>query len=284
MQISKVTIKNSKYPDTLRDIDFAPKELFIIGGIGDEPKVAIVGSRIPTAYGKQVTYDFAYELARAGVTVVSGLATGIDTEAHRGAIDGGGRTIAVQARGLDGVYPTSNRSLALKILETGGALVSEYPEKTLPMPWQFPERNRIISGLSLGVVVTEADVDSGSLITADYAKKQDRILMAVPGNITSRMSSGPNNLIRDVAVPVISTSDILAAVGLGSNLLASTQIRPASGIEAKVLEAMASGHTKGQSLIDATGMEAGHFAQVISLMEITGKVRNLGAGTWIPRK
>lgn len=284
MHISKITIKSSNYPDILRTIDNAPQELYIIGQIGEEPKVAIVGSRSPTAYGKQVTYDFAFELARAGVTVVSGLATGIDTEAHRGAIDAGGKTIAVQARGLDGVYPTTNRSLALKILQTGGALVSEYPEKTPPMPWQFPHRNRIISGLSLGVVVTEAKVESGSLITADYAKKQDRILMAVPGNITSLLSSGPNNLIRDVATPVISTSDILAAVGLGSNLLASTQIKPASAIEAKILTAMSGGHSRGQDLIDATEMEAAHFAQVISLMEITGKVRNLGGSTWIPRR
>jgi DNA processing protein len=284
MQISKITSRSSKYPDSLRNIELAPKQLYILGDLGDEPKVAIVGSRTPTSYGKQVTYDFAYELARAGVTVVSGLANGIDTEAHRGAIDGGGKTIAVMAGGLDRIYPPSNRNLAVKILETGGAIVSEYPEKTDTLKFRFLERNRIISGLSLGTVVTEASIKSGSLVTADYAKKQDRIVMAVPGPITSLLSAGPNNLIRDVATAIVSTSDILAAVDLASMKLVSTQIAPASAIEAKVLEAMGAGHAKGQDLITATGMDAAHFAGVISLMEISGKVRNLGAGTWIPRK
>ncbi|MEO7617436.1 MAG: DNA-processing protein DprA [Candidatus Saccharibacteria bacterium] len=284
MQISKITSRNSKFPDSLRHIELAPKQLYILGDLGDAPKVAIVGSRAPTAYGKRVTYDFAYELARAGVTVVSGLANGIDAEAHRGAIDGGGKTIAVMAGGLDRIYPPSNRSLALKILETGGAIVSEYPEKTDPLKFRFLERNRIISGLSLGTVVTEASIKSGSLVTADYAKKQDRIVMAVPGPITSQLSAGPNNLIRDVATAIVSTSDILAAVDLASMKLATKQIAPASAIEAKILEAMNAGNAKGQDLIAATGMDAAHFAGVISLMEISGKVRNLGASTWIPRK
>lgn len=284
MQISKITSRSSKFPESLRNIELAPKQLYILGELGDQPKVAIVGSRTPTSYGKRVTYDFAYELARAGVTVVSGLANGIDTEAHRGAIDGGGKTIAVMAGGLDRIYPPSNRNLAVKILETGGALVSEYPEKTDSHKFRFLERNRIISGLSLGTVVTEASIKSGSLVTADYAKKQDRIVMAVPGPITSPLSAGPNNLLRDVATPIVSTSDILAAVNLASMKLASTQIAPASAIEAKVLEAMNAGHAKGQDLITATGMDAAHFAGVISLMEISGKVRNLGASTWIPRK
>jgi DNA processing protein len=133
MQITKTSIQNSNYPDQLREIQIPPSALFALGEIGEGPFVAIVGSRKPTSYGRHITYDFAYELAKARVTVVSGLARGIDSEAHRGAIDAGGKTIAVMACGLDLVYPQSNRNLAIKILESGGALVSEYPVGTPPL-------------------------------------------------------------------------------------------------------------------------------------------------------
>ena len=284
MQISKLDSQNPEFPDQLREIPIPPKELYLLGSLGDKPKIAIVGSRKATRYGKQVTYDFAYELAKAGITIVSGLASGIDAEAHRGALDAGGHTIAVLAHGLDSVYPTSNRALAVDILRKGGALVSEYPEGTPPLKHHFIDRNRIISGLSLGTVVTQAGTDSGSLWTAKHTIDQGRVIMAVPGQITDLMSSGTNNLIREFALPVVSASDILAGVELGSELLKSTQIAPASAIEANILGALNAGHSKGQALIDATGLEPAHFAQVISLMEITGKVRNLGASTWIPRR
>ncbi len=283
MQITKVDSQNSNFPQQLRDIPLPPKELYVLGEIGDRPMVAIVGSRKANRYGKQITYDFAYELAKAGVTIVSGLASGIDTEAHRGALDAGGHTIAVLAHGLDSVYPASNRALAIKILESGGALVSEYDKGTPPLKHHFIDRNRIISGLSLGTLVTQADTCSGSLWTVQHTIDQGRVLMAVPGQITDPMSSGPNNLIREFALAVVSSSDILAGVELGSHMLKNTQIAPASAVEAKILDAMAQGNTNGQNLIEATGMDASHFAQVISLMEITGKVRNLGAGNWIPR-
>lgn len=284
MQISKVHFEDVNFPEQLRNIPLAPRQLYVIGELGDAPMVAIVGTRKPSTYGRQVTYDFAFQLAQAGVTIVSGLATGIDTAAHEGALDAGGKTIAVQARGLDAIYPASNRRLALRILEQGGAFVSEYEPGTPPLKHHFLDRNRIISGLALGVVVTEADTESGALVTAKHAKEQDRTIMAVPGNITSPHSAGPNNLIRDVAVPVVSASDILAAVGLGSNQLPNTQIQPASAVEASVLEAMGKGLASAHDLIEATKLEAAHFAQVISLMEISGKVRNLGAGHWIPRR
>lgn len=283
MQISKLHITDSNFPESLRDIPLAPNQLYVIGDIGTREKIAIVGTRQPTRYGRRITYDFGYELGKAGITVVSGLANGLDTEAHRGALDAGGHTIAVMACGLDQIYPASNRKLAIKILESGGALVSEYEVGTPAHKHHFIDRNRIISGLSLGTVVTEADVNSGSLWTAKHTIDQGRKIMAVPGEITNPKAAGPNNLIREFALAVVSTSDILAGVELGSDLLASTQIAPASAVEAKVLEAMSIGHSKGQDLIDSTGMEAAHFAQVISLMEITGKVRNLGGSTWIPR-
>ncbi|HVE81165.1 MAG TPA: DNA-processing protein DprA [Candidatus Dormibacteraeota bacterium] len=282
MQISKLLYAKSQYPEFLREIPSPPKELFVLGKVlTDIPLVAIVGSRKPTAYGKQITHQLAGELAHAGVGVVSGLALGIDAIAHQGALDAGGYTIAVQACGLNEIYPASNRNLGRRIIESGGAVVSEYPKGMPPLKQHFPARNRIISGLSLAVIVTEADASSGSLITANFALEQNKLVMAVPGNITSLRSAGPNNLIKTGAIPVTSAADVLTALDLKSTKLSKKPARADSAVEAKLMELLDSGLSNSQELIEQSGLNAAEFANVITLMEITGKVRNLGAGTWI---
>ncbi|HSX41153.1 MAG TPA: DNA-processing protein DprA [Candidatus Saccharimonadales bacterium] len=283
MQPSKITYANSQYPDALREIAAAPKQLYVLGDLKAGPLVAVVGSRRPTDYGKQVTHQLATDLARAGVGIVSGLALGIDTIAHQAAVEAGGYTIAVQGNGLDKVYPHSNRGLGIKILESGGAIISEYDPGMPALKQNFPARNRIISGLSLAVIVTEADASSGSLITANFAVQQNRQVLAVPGNITSQRSAGPNNLLKLGAIPVTSASDVLAALDLESRALKARPAIAQSAEEAKLLELMDTGTTQSQQLIEGADMTASQFAYVISLMEITGKVRNLGAGIWVRR-
>ncbi len=204
---------DSDYPRALQAIPDAPPCLFIRGDISevDERAVAIVGTRNVTEYGRGLAHRFALELARAGVTVVSGLARGIDTSAHRGALDGGGRTLAVTGCGLDIVYPSDNKDLMLEI-EGHGAVLSEWAPTTNPEAWHFPARNRIIAGLSLGVIVVEAAAKSGALITADFANELGREVFAVPGNIHKTQSRGPHQLIRDGAILVESVEDVLQAL------------------------------------------------------------------------
>lgn len=282
MHSSEVKFINTEYPDILREISTSPKQLYLAGELPKEPAIAIVGTRRPTEYGRRVTYQLAGELARAGLVIVSGLAYGIDGVAHRAALEAGGKTVAVLAGGLDKIYPTGHQALAQQIIENDGALVSEYPSGTESFKYNFPARNRIISGLSQAVIVTEADASSGSLITASHALNQNRTVMAVPGNITSLRSAGPNNLIRTGAIPVTSSNDVLAALELERcGFTASAQ--PKSREEALILELLSQGLSRTDELIDQSQLSASQFANIITLMEITGKVRNLGAGNWVAR-
>jgi DNA processing protein len=280
MQITKLSYKSQEYPDILRNIAAPPKQLYVVGDIPAGPAIAIVGSRRPTQYGKQMTYKLASELAKAGVVIVSGLALGIDAMAHLGAVEAGGKTIAVQACGMDRIYPASNRSLAIKILRDG-AIISEYPEGTEPFKSNFVARNRIIAGLCQAIIIPEADASSGSLHTVNFALQQGKTVMAVPGHVTSARSAGPNNLLRSGAVPITGTSDVLAALDLGGML--AKPVRARNSEEASVLELLGQGVSNSQEIIDKSGMSAAEFANIITLMEITGKVRNLGAGTWVSR-
>lgn len=280
MQISTISISSSKFPDSLREIPSAPKTINVLGNLTNAPAISIVGSRVPTAYGKEMTHQLAYELARAGFTIVSGLALGCDGIAHRGALEAKGHTVAVLASPVDDVTPYSHRSLAKQILESGGAIVSEYPSGTPLAPWQFAARNRIVTGLSLGVIVTEAKASSGSLISANFALAQDRLVFAVPGPITSAMSAGPNNLIKAGAIPITGSADVLAALNFSTHLVEAKPVAAKSHQEATILRLMGEGITTSQELIERSKLPAAEFANIISLMEITGKVRNLGAGHW----
>ncbi len=209
--IAVVTIFDTEYPKNLKDIEGAPIVLYFKGKLKarDKNLVAIVGSRKMTSYGKLVTERFSSELVGYGVTIVSGLARGIDTAAHEATIKAGGRTIAVLGSGLDRVYPPENLDLALRIVKSRGALISEYPLGYPPLPENFPARNRIVSGISEVVLVIEGEQKSGTLLTASHAAEQGKTVLAVPGQITSPMSGAPHFLIKNGAKIAENTKDIL---------------------------------------------------------------------------
>lgn len=208
-----VTIDDDSYPPLLKQIDDPPILLYIIGEVPlqDAPSIAIVGSRSPTEYGKTTSQQLSYQLAEHGVTVVSGFARGIDTCVHRGALEAGGHTIAVFGSGLSIIYPSTNRTLAAEIIESG-ALISEFPMTMPPRGNNFPRRNRVISGLTLGTLVVEASEQSGSLITARHAAEQGREVFAVPGQIFSNVSRGTHSLINQGATLINSVDDLLDAL------------------------------------------------------------------------
>lgn len=210
MGIRKITIDDQGYPKNLRNIHTPPKALYVNGSLlpQDEVAVAVVGSRRATPYGIEMSDKIGFELALRGVTVVSGMARGVDSAAHRGAIRAKGRTIAVMGSGHGTIYPPENAALYEEIAASG-AVVTEYEDDMPPLPNNFPARNRIISGLSLGIVVVEAARNSGALITANFAAEQGREVFAVPGKISSQTSGGTNDLIKDGARLISSVDDIL---------------------------------------------------------------------------
>lgn len=211
-----VSMGRSGYPALLRELHDPPPRLYFRGGpaeLLDLPAVAIVGARSCSPYGAQVARELARELGAAGVVVVSGLARGVDGEAHRGALAAGGLTVAVLGCGIDRDYPRAHAQLAGRIAESG-AVVSEYPPGIEPSPWRFPARNRIVAGLARATVVVEARERSGALITADFALELGRDVFAVPGEITSALSAGTNDLIRQGATPLLAADDVLEALGL----------------------------------------------------------------------
>jgi DNA processing protein len=208
-----ITLWDTEYPQHLRQIPDPPALLYGCGVLPDEPCLAIVGARYPTAVGRIFTEQIAAQVAEAGIVISSGLARGIDTAAHRGALNGAGKTVAVLGCGLDHVYPPENKSLYEKIIDQG-ALLSEYAPGTEPLPGHFPGRNRIISGLSKATLVVEAACNSGSLITAEFALEQGRDVMAVPGGIDRKTSYGPNLLIKQGAHPVTEASEVLEILGM----------------------------------------------------------------------
>lgn len=276
----KLNCADSQYPLSLKSIYDPPKALYCKGNLVDCPLVAVVGTRRPTAYGAQVTESIVSDLAAAGIGIVSGLALGIDSIAHRAALDAGGYTIAVLGNGIDDVYPASNRWLANRILDSGGAIISELPSKTPPLKHHFPARNRIIAGLSFAVLVTEADWKSGTLYTANFALENGRDVMAIPGSILSEASAGPNNLIRQGAQLVTDASHIVDALGIEYNRASINTPLASNNIEKLIIETLLRGPCNSQQLIESGQLDASSFAHTITLMEISGKVKNLGRGRW----
>ncbi len=225
-----VTINDDTYPTLLKQIDDPPVLLYITGDfpLQDTPSIAIVGSRSPTEYGKTTSQQLSYQLAERGITVVSGFARGIDTCVHRGALEAGGRTVAVFGCGLSIIYPETNRGLAAEIIEAG-ALVSEFPMTMPPRGKNFPRRNRVISGLTLGTLVVEASERSGSLITARHAAEQGREVFAVPGQIFSGVSRGTHSLINQGATLINSVDDLLDALPQSyTQILGAESLEPPS--------------------------------------------------------
>lgn len=282
--IKVVSVVDRDYPANLRQITDAPPVLYYKGSLlpKDDLAIAIVGARYATVYGRQVTEKLAYELVSNGLTIVSGLARGIDSIAHRSAIDAGGRTIAVLGNGLDLVYPPENKSLADQITQNG-ALVSEFPLGFPSMPSNFPARNRIIAGLSLGVVVTEAAIDSGSLITAGQAAEQGREVFAVPGPITSKMSAGANNLIKEGVHPTTEAADILSILDIERKqrlVESKKEVKPKDKTETKILEILNGGTRHIDKLVQESGLAIDKISAALSMMELRGLVKNYGSGVW----
>lgn len=270
-----------EYPIRLQTIASAPPVLYVRGALEreDEAAVAIVGSRRATAYGEDMAGELARELGRRGLTIVSGLARGIDAAAHRGALGVGARTVAVLGNGLDQTYPPEHRDLAESVAASG-VLLSEFPLGTAPLRPHFPRRNRIISGLSLGVVVVEAGVESGALITANHALDQGRDVFAVPGRVHARYSEGCNRLIKAGAKLVESWEDVLAE--LVPNLKGRRRRRPAgppppdlADEEQRIYDLLADGPLHIDAIIVQSGLGGGRAASVLVGLEMKGAVRQL---------
>ncbi len=275
-----LTWQDDAYPAQLRTVYDPPPVLFVRGTLTtvDRWAVALVGTRKPTAYGREVARQLASELARHAVTVVSGLARGIDAEVHRAALDAGGRTIAVLGSGVDVIYPYEHRRLAADIVQAG-ALVADYPLGTQPEASNFPPRNRIISGLSLGVVVVEAGQTSGALITAQFAAEQGREVLAVPGSILSRSSDGPNRLLREGARVVLSADDILQELSLTqvAHQAEAQALLPADETEALLIRHLSSEPRHIDEVGQATALPIALVSSTLTMLELKGWVRQVGA-------
>ena len=278
-EIQVLTWFDENYPLRLNEIDQSPPVLYLRGEIlaEDQFAVAIVGTRRVTPYGRQVTEELATSLAADGFTIVSGLARGVDSIAHQAALRAGGRTLAVLGSGVDKIYPPEHRALAKQIIGSG-AIVSDYAPGTPPESSNFPPRNRIISGLSLAVVVVEAGTISGALITAEFAAEQGREVFAVPGNIYAPQSKGTNKLIQQGAHPLLSVQDILQALNLSqvSQHKRALKTLPSDEIEAALLTALGAEPRHIDEIRNQTGLPVEKVSSTLVIMELKGMVRQVG--------
>jgi DNA processing protein len=285
MKINNISPNKHKYLQILENIDHPVKKLYYLGTLPDErrPTLAIVGSRKPSQYGIEVTERFARDLAARGVVIVSGLALGVDAIAHRAALDAHGTTLAVLANALPEISPHSNRALGERIIQEGGAIISEIEEGEPMGKWSFLYRNRIVSGLSDAILITEAGASSGTLNTASHALAQGKEVFVIPGNITSPLSAGCNNLLKQGAIPVTSPDDILEVIA--PNLL-KPQTMLALGstpLETEVIKLLQSGVRDGDDIQQRLGTEPSELATTLTMLELSGTVRSLGANQWTLR-
>ena len=283
--VGVVTWDSPEYPELLREIPAAPPLIFLRGQLEpiDRWAVAVVGTRRLTAYGRQVTRDLVAGLVVNGITVVSGLARGIDAVAHRTALEDGGRTIAVMASGIDKVYPPEHRDLAREIVAGRGAVISDYPFGAEPESNHFPARNRLISGLSLGVIVIEAGERSGALITARFALEQNREVFAVPGNIHSPVSVGTNRLIQQGGKLVMRVEDILEELNLrmAAEQAVAQVVLPETAEEAVLISQLSSQPIHVDELGRLTGMPMSLISSTLTMMELKGMVQQVGGMNYI---
>lgn len=262
-----------------------PEQIYLAGKLPSEqtPAVAIVGSRKPTPYGNEVTYRLAYDLAKRGVIIISGLAYGVDAIAHKAALDAGGTTIAVLASGLHKVYPAANTQLAEQIIGQGGAIISEQEMGHEPRKYDFLSRNRLISGLADAVIVTEAAEKSGSLSTVAHAISQNKSVFAVPGPITSLLSAGPNRLIQDgahVAIEARDITDVIAPnIGKGPVQQVLLPIE-SSPLEIKLVELIKKGERDGEMLLQKSRASPEEFLRALTMLELNGVIKPLGGNYW----
>lgn len=283
--VGVVTWGSPEYPELLREIPAAPPLIFLRGQLEpiDRWAMAVVGTRRLTAYGRQVTRDLVAGLVVNGITVVSGLARGIDAVAHRTALEDGGRTIAVMASGIDKVYPPEHRDLAREIVAGRGAIISDYPFGAEPESSHFPARNRLISGLSLGVIVIEAGERSGALITARFALEQNREVFAVPGNIHSPVSVGTNRLIQQGGKLVMRVEDILEELNLkmAAEQAVAQVVLPETAEEAALISQLSSQPVHVDELGRLTGMPMSLISSTLTMMELKGMVQQVGGMNYI---
>ncbi len=282
--IKEIKITDPDYPAELKKIPDAPKVLYYRGNFISDKELClgIVGTRRASDYGQQTTLQLTGELSSAGLVIISGMAPGIDTFAHKTCAQKGARTIAVLGTGLDekSIYPQQNLQLSRDIIKNGGCLISEYPPGTPGYPNNFRQRNRIISALSLGVLVIEAKEKSGSLITANYAKLHKKKLFAVPGPIYSLNSGGPNKLIKEGATLVESAEDILDVLEIETSKIPTAQIFGENAEEKLILLAIKQEPLYIDKIIAKTKLSPSVVATTLALMEIEGKIRNLGGNVY----
>ena len=264
------SLRRKDLPELLRQIHDPPRTLFLRGSASadvlEQAAVAIVGARACSPYGSQVARMLGRELAAAGLVIISGLARGVDGEAHRGALEADGITVAVLGCGIDRDYPAAHAELARRICERG-LIVSEYEAGVEPAPWRFPARNRIIAGLAAATVIVEARERSGALITADFALEDGREVFAVPGEITSTLATGTNRLLGQGATPLTSADDVLELFGLA----ASQRPTPRIGANAaSVVERLTEGAASADELARTTGLEPGPLAAALAELELAG--------------
>jgi DNA processing protein len=284
--VNTLTLKQLEFPAILAQIPQPPNQLFYLGAPPkswlDHPKVAVVGSRKVSPYGRQVTELLSAELAVAGVVIISGMALGVDSLAHKATLDANGLTIAVLPTSLDNIYPASHLNLARQIIENGGTIFSEYPVGKEVYKQNFIIRNRLVSGLADILLITEAAVNSGSLHTARFALEQGKTVMVVPGNITSPTSEGCNNLIKSGAIPVTSAEDVLFALGFK---VRKKRRRAFSGTEQeqKILDLIKEGIETQEEMALAAKLDSPAITSALTGLEISGFVRPTvtAVGAWL---
>jgi DNA processing protein len=282
--IKALTLFDDDYPGNLKKISDAPYVLYVKGKLArsDDRAVAIVGSRIMTSYGRDVARKFASELANFGITIISGLALGVDAEAQRAAFEAGGRTIAVLASGLDIISPLTNKALALEFIKSHGAVVSEYPLGHVPFKSDFVVRNRLISGLAKAVIVVEGKIRSGTFYTVNAAASQGRPVFAVPGQITSPTSEGPNYLIQSGATPITSVSDVMEELHM--QMIVSREpvekIMPGNPDEKRILELLETKPLYLDELTRISGLSASVISARLTTMETKGMIKRMGTGIY----
>ncbi len=278
--VKVLTCHDPAYPSRLKEIYDYPPLLYIRGSLlpEDEWCLAVVGTRRASVYGRQVAEEIVADLAQSNITIVSGLAKGIDSIAHHSALDVGGRSLAVCACGLDSVYPSENTDLARRIMQQG-ALVSEYPLGTRPKAENFPRRNRIMSGLSLGVLVVEAGDTSGAMITANLALEQNREVFAIPGSIFSAASRGTNYLIQEGAKLVRDYRDILEELNLTAvaHQIEMKELLPPSDTESSLLKHLSAEPTHIDEVCRLSGLSVSTVSSTLAMMELKGMVKQMGA-------
>ncbi len=284
--VAAIPRQDRKYPSLLKEIDDPPPVLYVKGSIlpQDATSLAVVGTRRATVYGKEVATRITSDLVAAGVTIVSGLAKGIDTVAHRSALEAGGRTIAIFGCGLDIIYPVENTKLAADVLDHG-ALISEHPIGVKPERYHFPRRNRIMSGISLGVLAVESDLSSGTRFTVEHALEQGREVFTVPGSIFSRNSEGPHRWIQEGAKLVTRVEDILEELNLAAvgQQLEMKELIPGSADEDILIKLLSVEPRHIDEVTRLSGLPINTVSSTLAMMELKGVVRQVGQMSYVLR-